>query len=278
MMKENKLVEVTKPIRLELLEDKFILPPQIQAKVDAFWEGLVREKPYYRRGEAFTIANICEKKDVIEVKLALTDYAHYIYTRAVGLPKELAFNNLHTSCTIETADGVLIFGLTGENTAKIGIVQCVGGGLDRDDVRGNEIDLEHNIKKELQEEVGIDANDEKAASSLKLSYLKYTFNEKFSSIAAIFYLKLNLSEKEFLAQYEEFEKELREKGQVPELQKIICLPKKEEVMRDFLRNHKSDSLDLYMEALLEKLISEDNGENPNITDNKSEFKSFSRLA
>ncbi|MCX6761590.1 MAG: hypothetical protein NTY33_01980 [Candidatus Moranbacteria bacterium] len=261
MLKENKIVEVTKPVRLELLKDKFVLPPEIQVKVDAYWEELVEKKPCYRRGEAFTISDVCEKDDAVEVKLALTDYAHYVYTRAVGLPAEFAFNNMHTSCAIETADGVLIFGLTGENTASIGIVQCVGGGLDRDDVRGNEIDLEHNIKKELQEEVGIDANDEKVASSLKLGYLKYTFNEKFSSIAAIFYLKLKLSEKEFRVHYGEFEKELREKGQVPELQKIVYLPKKEEAIWEFLRNSKSDSLDIYIEALLEKLISEDNREN-----------------
>lgn len=278
MLKENKIVEVAKPVRLELLKDKFSLPLEIQAKVDAYWEELVQKKPYYRRGEAFTMVSICENNDAIKIELAATDYAHYIYTRAVGLPKELAFNNLHTSCAIETADGVLVFGLTGENTASIGIWQCVGGGLDRDDVRGNEIDLEHNIKKELQEEVGIDVNEEDVTVNLKLKYLKYSSNKKFSSIAAIFYLKLKLNEKEFQAHYGEFEKELKEKGQVPELQKLICLPKKEEVMREFLRNHKSDSLDLYIEALLEKLIYEDNGENPNTIDNKSEFKPFPRLA
>ena len=276
-MKENKIVEVTKPVKLKLLEGKFILPPEIQAKVDTFWEELVREKPYYRRGEAFTVSSICEKDDCVEVKVAATDYAHYVYTRAMRLPEEYAFNNMHTSCVIETVDGVLVFGLTGKNTAKIGIVQCVGGGLDRDDVRGNEIDLEHNIKKELREEVGVDVNDEKVVSNLKLSYLKYTFNEKFFSIAAIFYLKLKLSEKEFIAHYKEFEKELKEKGQVPELQKLICLPRKEAAIQELLRNYKSDSLDLYMEALLEKLISEDNKENPNIIDNKSEFKPFSEL-
>jgi predicted NUDIX family phosphoesterase len=278
MLKENKIVEVAKPVRLELLKDKLSLPHEIQAKVDAYWEKLVEKKPYYRRGEAFAVSGICEKEDVIEVKLVLSDYAHYIYTRAVGLPAELAFNNMHTSCVIETADDVLIFGLTGENTANIGIWQCVGGGLDHDDVEGCEINLEHNIKKELQEEVGIDANDENTVSELKLKYLKYGHNGDFSSVAAIFYLKLKLSEKEFCARYEEFEKELREKGGVPELQKIIYLPKKEEVIQEFLWNAKPDSLDLYMKALLEELVAEAKRENPKIVDKKSEFKPFARLA
>ena len=255
MIKENKIIKVTKPVRLELLKDKFILPPEIQEKVDAYWTELTKKKPFYRREEAFTVSSICDKDDITEIRLAPTDYAHYIYTRSVGLSEEFAFNNIHTSCVIETVDEVLVFGLTGENTANTGISQCVGGGLDHDDIRGNEIDLEHNIKKELQEEVGVDVNNEEIASDFKFKYLNYAFNEKFSSIAAIFYLKLKLNEKEFRVHYEEFERRLKENGQVPEFQKLICLPKKEAAIQEFLRNSKRESMDLYMGALLREIIS-----------------------
>lgn len=261
MLKEDKIVKVKKPVRLELSKDKFSLPSEIQAKVDAYWQELVKKRPFFKRGSAFSVFDICEKEDATEFRLALSDYAHYMYTREVGLPEELAFNNMHTACVIETADENLVFGLTGKNTAKAGIWQCVGGGLDQDDVEGCEINLEHNIKKELQEEVGIDADDEKIASELKLKYLKYGHHGNSSFVAAIFYLKLKLSEKEFCARYEEFKKRFQEKGQVPEIQKLLCLPKKKATILEFLQNSKQSSLDIYMEALLEELASEKAGEN-----------------
>jgi predicted NUDIX family phosphoesterase len=274
-MKENKIVEVIKPIRLELLKEKFILPPEIQAKVDAYWEELSRKNAFFRRGEAFAITSTKEKEGVIKIEFALTDYAHYIYTRAVGMPEKYAFSNLHTSCVIETADAVLIFGRTGENTANVGIWQCVGGGLDHDDVRGSEIDLEHNIKKELREEVGIDVNEEKAVSDLKLKYLKYTSNERFSSIAAIFLLKLKLTEKEFRAHYEKFEKELSAEGKLPEFQELTYLSKNETAIQEFLRSLNQDSLDCYMEALLGEIVSKEKLE---IAETESKSKNFLRLA
>jgi hypothetical protein len=107
-----------------------------------------------------------------------------MYTREMGLPEELAFNNMHTLVLLKrrTKFG---FGLTEKYCKSRNLAM---GGLDQDDVEGCK--LIYIISKELQEEVGIDADDEKIASELKLKYLKYGFNGN-CSIAAIFYLSSN---------------------------------------------------------------------------------------
>ncbi|MFA6047264.1 MAG: hypothetical protein WCV59_04230 [Parcubacteria group bacterium] len=188
-----------------------------------------------------------ENGNDIKTSLAISDYAHYLYTRKIGLPEKYACKNLHTSCLIETSDKVLIFGIMGRDTAISGSVQCVGGGLDKKDIRGNRIDLSHNIKKELMEEVGIEVDDQKIVSSLELKYLKYS--PKRNTAAAIFLLKLKISSDEFKKHYENFEKSLAEKGLVPEMGKIVYLKKEKKEIEKFIKNT-DFQVDHYMSALL----------------------------
>ncbi|MFZ2188662.1 MAG: NUDIX hydrolase [Candidatus Moraniibacteriota bacterium] len=275
MIKENKIVEITRPVRLELLQDKFVLPPKIQMKVDAYWKELLQKNAHYSRGEVFTVSSIQEDADKIEIKLSHTDYAHFVYTRDVGLPTEYACVNVHTSCAIETIDDVLVLGVMGKNTAKAGILQFVGGGLDYADVRGHEIDLEHNIVKELQEEVGIDVSNKKQVSELQFRYLKYTNNEKYSSIAAIFHLKLKLSEREFRLHYKKFEKELKTVGKMPEFREMTYLPKNRAAIHELLSAKKINRVDHYMEALLGELAAQ---ESPKNVDSERNTWPFGKIA
>jgi hypothetical protein len=45
-------------------------------------------------------------------------------------------------------------------------------GIDKNDIIGNTFDLEHNIKKEILEEIGIDAENGNIVKGLKSCYLK----------------------------------------------------------------------------------------------------------
>ena len=155
-MQTSKIILVDKKIHLNLLSKKLILPKRIQDKIDGYWEDLLKNGKKYTRGRVFSAIDIKEEKKEIRIDFVLTDYAHYLYSSNVGLPKKYACKNVHTSCLIETTDNVLIFGRMGKNTSRAGIIQCIGGGLDEEDIFGKKIDLKHNMEKELFEEVGID--------------------------------------------------------------------------------------------------------------------------
>ncbi|NTW45771.1 MAG: hypothetical protein HGB18_01795 [Candidatus Moranbacteria bacterium] len=222
-MLSDTLLELKSEPIVTYTGNRFMLPAETQKAVDEYWNGLMAEGKRYTRGEVFTISGIEERGGEVRVAVDLSDYAHYVYTRRVGLPEKYACKNIHTSCLIEAADDVLVFGRMAEHTSDPGNIQCVGGGLDFEDVRENAIDMKHGIGRELREEVGIESEDRKAVLRLDAGYLRY--DSGIHSIAVIFLLKLRLTAAEFAEHYARFEEELIEKGEVPEFGSLIYLPK-----------------------------------------------------
>lgn len=250
-MQTSKIILVDKKISLNLLSKKLILPKKIQDKIDRYWESLLRDGKKYTRGRVFSAVDIKEEKKEIRIDFVLTDYAHYLYSSNVGLPKKYACKNVHTSCLIETTDNVLIFGRMGKNTSRAGIIQCIGGGLDEEDIFGKKIDLKHNMEKELFEEVGIDSRDEKMVDSLSHEYIKHS--QKINSVAMIFILKLKITAKQFKKHYAKFKKELKKKKMLPEFGELIYLPKERKALENFLQTESNSLPDHYMEVLLRKV-------------------------
>jgi predicted NUDIX family phosphoesterase len=251
-MEQDKLHAIGRKLEVVFTKEKFILPVELQNKIDEFWDTLIKDGNKYTRGEVFTISNIEEKKDETIVNVDLSDYAHYLYTRRVGLPEKNACKNLHTSCLIETSDSMLIFGRMGKQTSMPGNIQCVGGGLDNEDIQGSVIDLTHNIKKELLEEVGINVDSEKLVSAFDIKYLRYDSN--VHSVAAIFILKLKITSKEFADLYNVFEAQIIASGELPEFGELVYLKKNKSEIDDFYEKEKK-YFDHYMMPLLEEVVS-----------------------
>jgi predicted NUDIX family phosphoesterase len=247
---DTKFEKLGKKLIVEYDGQKVVLPKELQAKIDAYWDGLMRSGSRMTRGEGFHIVSIVENKNEIRVILSLSDYAHYIYSRRVGAPLEHAFKNIHTSCIIETSDGVLVFGVMGEETADPGNVQCVGGGLDADDLKGDRFDLWKNIKKEMSEEVGIDVADKRVVDSFELKYINYSRN--LNSIAALFVLKLKIDSKEFKKRYEKFEKVIRKSGELPEFGELLYVKKNKKEVERFIKSNRTRS-DHYIKPVLREI-------------------------
>jgi hypothetical protein len=241
-----KLIKKEK-LKVTLNGNKIALPHSIQKDIEDFWKELLSQGGNFKRGEVFTIKNIEDKDGVLRIELGFSDYAHYLFTQRIGLDTEHACKNLHTSCLIETADNKLVFGKMGEHTAIAGTIQCVGGGLDNDDVRGNEVDLENNIIKELTEEAGIDVRDKSLVDKFEMKYLRFSLSQ--NKVAAIFVLKLKIDSEEFKKHYEKFEKQCKERGEKAEFDEMVYLSKDKTKIESFIQKE-MDLLDHYMEDLL----------------------------
>ena len=252
-MLQDALYRLEKKLEVVFTGQKFDLPDGLQGLIDDYWDSLLRKGNTYTRGEVFTISDIEEAENVTTVMVELSDYAHYLYTKRVGLSEEYACKNLHTSCLIEASDGVLIFGRMGRQTSVPGNTQCVGGGLDKDDIRGTVIDLEHNIRKELSEEVGIDVDSEDLVTDFGIRYLRY--DSRINSIAAIFMLKLSIPSREFADRYDRFELALREDGEIPEFESLIYVSKERSAI-DAMYANEGGHFDHYVMPLLEAVVSE----------------------
>ena len=252
-MQQDKLCPIEKEnLKVIFTQKKFVLSPELQNEVDNYWNELIKKDNKYTRGEVFTLSDIKKSGDKTLINVDLSDYAHYLYTRRIGLSDENACKNLHTSCLIETSDNVLVFGRMGNQTSVPGNLQCVGGGLDGEDVRGNTLDLEHNSKKELLEEVGVDVDKGKMVNDFGIKYLRH--DSKLHSVAAIFILKLKITAKEFSDLYAKFETQIIADGKSPEFGELVYLSKNKLALNNFYEKEKK-YFDGYLLPLLQEVIS-----------------------
>jgi len=148
---------------------------------------------------------------------------------------------ISTSALIETLDGRLVLGEMISNTAAPGKLQFTGGGIDKEDIIGDCIDLRGNIKKEIFEELGIDTNNEKFVKSLEPSYLVSGGKHNFLSL--VFKINLLISEKEVLDIFNSHNDILKSKQIIPEFNSLTFIHKNKTSIEEFIINDLRDKSD-----------------------------------
>lgn len=247
-MKDFVVSRLTKKLIVRFSGEQIVLPHDVQEKIDTYWEKLLSSGKSYKRGEVFTVTKKEVFEDRIEILVEKTDYAHYLYSQNIGNLGEYAVHIIHIASLVETSDGKIIFGKMGEQTSRSSVCQLCGGGIDNDDLRGDIFDFEHNIKKELVEELGIDTEDTQRIKSFELAYFKE--GGPTDKMTVIYRVILNETSIEFMKRYEDFVLQLEKNGEKPEFGEIIVLDKNKESFTRFL-NHPDIKLDEYMKPLFE---------------------------
>ena len=158
-MQPVTITPITKMIRVRFSGKKVILPHHLQEHSNAYWHDLAANGKTYRRGEVFTVTQKDISDDAITVLVEKTDYAHYLYAQNHDDMGVHSIRIIHAAALVETSDKYFIFGKMGSHTARAGIYQLCGGGLDDGDLRGSDFDMTLNVTKELKEELGIDITD-----------------------------------------------------------------------------------------------------------------------
>lgn len=211
---------------------KYVLPPDIQENVDEYWDSLMREGKTYTRGEVYTVSRKLVKEDSIRLLMDETDYAHYLYCRDV---EDLEEHNIHlvsTASLVLTKDNKLIFGKMGDHTARAGILQTCGGGIDRSNLMEEILDLDHNMGSELLEEINIDVDDHRVVESFAPTHLKY--GGRMDKMTAIYTTKLHITGSRFQNQYKEFTDDLQKNGETPEFGEIFLVENTVDAIRELV--------------------------------------------
>ncbi|HWQ60611.1 MAG TPA: NUDIX hydrolase [Candidatus Fimivivens sp.] len=231
-MTEMTITSITKEPVVRFDGDSVSLPAEVEARVDAYWDGLISSGRPYTRGEVFTVTDSRTEDDTTKLTVERTDYAHYLYSRSVGLPDEFQVRIIHTAVLVETADGMVVIGRMGTHTAKPGTYQLCGGGIDDDDLRGDVFDLGHNTRKELREELGIDADD----SDLVRPFAPAFFKEggKTGAISVVYRVTIADTGEAFRKRYDTFADSLRAAGEKPEFDEIVLFDRGGSELRAFL--------------------------------------------
>lgn len=237
-MSEVNLYKIDDNIRVCYTGRKVVLPPKYIADCEAHWLLLMKTGKKYFRGDIFTVNEVIQSQDNITLAVELTDYAHFLYTIHKNVYEEHDCRVIYTSALVETADGKYVIGVMGEDTFAPQKLQLFGGGIDKGDLKGDEIDLEHSIKKEIAEELGIDANDSKVVKQFRPYLLKEGGRSNFFS--AIFKLNLLIDETSLTKRFESHNRSLLLQGIKPELSSLLFVASEQKSIEDDIINDKRE--------------------------------------
>jgi len=246
-MNPIKISKFNKKLVVRFNDKKVELPKIWQDKINEYWQSLIESGKKYTRGDVFTVVKNEELSDEHQILVEKTDYAHYLYCQ--NMDSEMngyGIRVIFTSCLVETKDNKIIFGKMGEQTARAGIYQLCGGGIDSSDIKDGMFDFLGNISKELKEEFDIDAYDKSRVNEINATYLKQGGETK--KMAVVFKINLNETAEEFLEKYKLFVQGLRDKNEYPEFGKIVVLEKSKNDIETFFNQH-GNECDEYMEPL-----------------------------
>ena len=214
--------------------EKVILPKDYSDEVEKHWNSLLQSGEKFFRGDSYTITKIESNADCVNIYVKLTDYAHFLYTIYKNTYTKHDCRVIHTSVLIETNDKKFVLGEMNVGTAFPHKLQFIGGGIDKNDIKGNLLDLDHNIKKEILEELGIDAKNKSIVKELKPYFLKSGGDNNF--LSAIFKMDLLIDENQFRAMFNNYNQRLISEGEEPEIKSLIFIQAARHSVKNFINN------------------------------------------
>lgn len=237
-MDDITISEFNNNLKVYYTDQKICLPQAYNKKVKSYWESLLKSGRKFFNGDVFTIYNIKVNNGIINIFVCLTDYAHFLYT----IHKNTYENNdcrvIHTSVLIETIDNKFAIGEMNKDTAFPFKLQFIGGGIDKGDIKGTTLDLEHNIKKEIFEELGIEIQNKSIVKSLNPCYLKSGGKRDF--LSAVFKLDLLIDEDELKEILNKHNENLALKNEMQEIRSLVFLNTDRQTVKQFISENKRE--------------------------------------
>ena len=239
---------VTKILKLTLDSHPVKLSPSFQSKVENFWNNFNNDNRF-TLGEIFHVAAVEETAECVNLNLKTTDYAHYLFSVKQANVGEEGCKVIYGAGLIETADSYFVFGEMSDKTAYPGRLQCVGGGLSRQDLHNDEFQLKDSVLREMTEELGI---KEQAVKNCSVQFIKT--GGDFDFIAILFHIQLKMTLRELHDTYNDLCLILSAKGESPEFASIISIKNESTEVEDFIKNNTSETVD-YLIPYLKKMSS-----------------------
>lgn len=241
------IIEKAPPsIIVKLSASPIRIPQEIVNDHDRFWNEQINKNPALRNGEAFTITDIRQTPEKLEITVVKTDYKHYLYTMhhpTCDYPCKV----IYSCASVITKDNHLAFGRMNQTTSTPGRLQFTGGGLDESDLRDSKFNMEDNISRELKEEMGLDIHSP-VVRSFRPRFLKHKGSHDFWAV--IYELSVDFTANELHDYFLNHNQHIIENGQQPEFDKFLFVPLEKEAVEAFIQNEKAPMVDYLAETLL----------------------------
>lgn len=234
---ENKKVQVI------LKNENIELPIKLKDKINENFENMKKQGANIWNGEVLCVSEFNIEDDKVEIICKKSDYAHYLYGERIGCPNEYECKNLSAGCLLETIDGYYIVGELDDNTSYPTMLQVTGGGIDKKDIIGENIEIEQTIIREAREELNIDLKDKKSILYNKISYMYVSENNEQPGVQLFSKAKIKMTVKEIQNYFNNYYKYLKENNLEVEFKKLHFF-KKENAVKELkeLKNPKRNYL------------------------------------
>jgi 8-oxo-dGTP pyrophosphatase MutT (NUDIX family) len=132
-----------------------------RAEIDAHFAAKQREKPKLWNGRVLIGRNALFAGERLSASYFEVDFASFLAWRDWGFPDKDVFNGFGMGALC-ASDGAFVLGVMGEHTANAGRIYFPSGTPDLDDIRGDALDIEGSVARELEEETGLTPADYQA--------------------------------------------------------------------------------------------------------------------
>lgn len=130
--------------------------------IDRHWDKLRARNPHLFNGRVFlmhrNVVAIDGSRRILRGAGCEVDYKAFIAWRDFGIP-DAEVANCFSMAALVSADGAFMLGRMSDHTANPGRIYFPSGTPDREDVKGEKIDLAGSVLRELAEETGIGSGD-----------------------------------------------------------------------------------------------------------------------
>ena len=133
-----------------------------EAEIARHWSGLVAERPRMFDGRVLlSHRDAIAREDgraVLRAASFEVNFSAFVAWRDFGFP-DPGVRNIFAMAALRGNDGGFVLAQMGEHTANAGLVYFPAGTPDPGDVRGDRLDLEGSVVRELAEETGLLAHE-----------------------------------------------------------------------------------------------------------------------
>lgn len=158
-MDKSDVLKVLHVDRLDLSLDATVWTFAVERRVeiDALFEELQRAQPALFNGRVLLMHRVAIEGGVLRGAFLESDYASFVAWQRWGR-EEVGIYDCFGAAALQAADGAFLLGVMAEHTYNAGQLYFPCGTPDPSDiVGGSKVDFDFSIRRELQEETGIEA-------------------------------------------------------------------------------------------------------------------------
>ena len=218
-VKEKKVYKY-KEIEFKVLKKKLELPVRYVEKVNENWKREMNAGKSYTNGKLYTMAAVNVLEDKIRVYVQETNFAHYLYSRSIGID-ENSCRSMAANALLVTSDDYIVFGIMSGSTSLANRVNFIGGAFDQTDFCNEIVDIKNCITREVKEEVGLNLNDKETVTDVRP--IAILTREKFSFANTLFLVDISLDKSELERRFTDYKQGLEAAGEKSELSELIYI-------------------------------------------------------